>query len=460
MASFDPVTTATQLATAYTQAAQNQLTTQNQAAQATSTALGKLQTALKAFDSALTTLSGKQGVVQNTASFSNTGYATATASATALPGSTPIIVDQVATAHQVLFTDLPAVPVPMSGMLSIGLAGGASINVDFSGADLDADGSLSQAEIARAINQAGDNQGKVSASVVTVAGKSQMILSATETGAASQITVDASGLSGGTAVDTLKTRLAAGTQLTAAQDAIVYIGTRTPGTELKQASNTFTAIDGVSFTVTKAMAAGDPPITLTVAGNSSGTAANVRSFIDAYNTLKTALDEMTKTGDASSGTAPAAFASDSSIRALRTRLGDLVRQSFGGVRLMEYGVSSDRSGMLSLDTTKLDKKLAADPTALDKLFGSTSAANKGGLLGALDNYVQTWTSSVNGQIKRRQDTVQAMQTALTARQSRLDSQYDSAYKRYLAQFTQLQNLQAQMSSTSGIFAQLDTSTES
>jgi flagellar hook-associated protein 2 len=455
MATFDPVTTATQLATAYTQAAQTQLTTQTKTAQATSTALTKLQSALTAFDSALTSLSGKKSLVQHTATLSTSGYATATASATAQAGSYPIIVDQVATANQVLFTDLPAVPVPMSGMLSIGLAGGASINVDFSGADLDSDGTLSQAEIARAINQASDNQGKVSASVVTVGGKSQMILSATETGAASQLTIDASGLSGGAAVTTLKTQLASGTQLTAAQDAIIYVGSRTPAAMLQQASNTFTAIEGVSLTVTKAMAASDAPITLTVAGDNSGTASNVQSFVDAYNTLKKALDDMTKAGDSENGVAPAAFASDSSIRALRNKLNDIVRQGFGGVRLMEMGVSSDRDGLLSLDSTKLATKLAANPSALDSLFGSASISSKTGLLGAMDSYVQTWTNSVNGQIKRRQTSVQSTQTALTKRQATIDSQYDSAYKRYLAQFTQLQNLQAQMSSTSSIFTNLD-----
>ncbi|MES1162393.1 MAG: flagellar filament capping protein FliD, partial [Rhizobacter sp.] len=73
----------------------------------------------------------------------------------------------------------------------------------------------------------------------------------------------------------------------------------------------------------------------------------------------------------------------------------------------------------------------------------------------MDSYVQTWTNSVNGQIKRRQTSVQSTQAAQTKRQATIDSQYDSAYKRYLAQFTQLQNLQAQMSSTSSIFTNLD-----
>src|SRR6218665_724996 len=140
MATFDPVTTASQLANAYVASAQSQLTTQTKAAQTTSSALTKLQSALQAFDSAVNTLSGKKSLVQHAASLSGTGYATATAAAGATAGSYPVFVEQVATAHQVVFADLPAVPVPMSGTLSIELAGGASIAVDFSTADLDNDG--------------------------------------------------------------------------------------------------------------------------------------------------------------------------------------------------------------------------------------------------------------------------------------------------------------------------------
>lgn len=457
MAHFDPVTTATQLATAYTQAARSQLTTQTQSAQAASTALTKLQSALSTFDAALTALSGKKSMVQHTATLSASGHATATASSTARPGSYPIIVHQVATAHQILFTDLPAVPVPLSGLLSIGLAGGASINVDFSGADLDNDGTLSQSEIARAINQAGDNQGKVSAALATVGGRSQLILSATETGAASQMTVDASGLNGTPAASMLKTQLANGTPLTAGQDAIIYVGVRAPATKLQQASNTFTAIDGVRLTVTQAMAASDPPIQLTVASDDSATASNVQRFVDGYNTLKKSLDELTRTGNAERGDASGAFATDAGIRVLRNKLSGILRQGFGGVRLMAMGVSADRDGVLSLDASKLASQLAASPVALDSLFGSAGIGGRSGLLGALDGSLQPWTHSVSGQIKRRQSAVQLTQVALTKRQATIDSQYDSAYKRYLAQFTQLQTLQAQMGSTSQVFANLDAS---
>ena len=56
--------------------------------------------------------------------------------------------------------------------------------------------------------------------------------------------------------------------------------------------------------------------------------------------------------------------------------------------------------------------------------------------------------------RRRIETYDAnahLQTELTARQAALQTQYDNAYNRYLAQFTQLQSLQSQMNGTTSMF---------
>lgn len=454
MTTLDPVTTATQLATAYTQAMQSQITTRTKAAQDTSNALAKLQSALQSFDAALVRLSGSKGLAARSASFDSAAYGTATASSAAQPGAYPIYVEQVASAHQILFTDLPAVPVPMSGMLDVVLADGTSFAVDFSDADLDADGTLSQSEMARAINHASGNDGRVSAMVITAGATTQMILSSRDTGESGRITLDASSLSGSAEAGALAARLAAGTEISAARDAIVYIGAKTPETRIQQASNTFTAIPGVSMTFTAAMDPADPPITLTIAEDASGTAANVKGFVDAWNELKKTLDDLTRVGDAASGAASAPFASDASVRALRNRLNDLLRQSFDGQRLAEYGISADRSGTLSLDASALQEKLAATPGGLDRLFGSTSLTSSSGLLGALGGYLDRWTDTVDGQIQRRRESVDTMQASLVRRQEQLDRQYESAYQRYLQQFTQLQALQTRMSETSSVFDSL------
>jgi flagellar hook-associated protein 2 len=108
--------------------------------------------------------------------------------------------------------DLPAVPVALGGPLVVQLADGSTFNVNLAGADQDGDGTLSQTEIARAINQ-GLGGGLVSAMVVTSGSQTNLVLSASKTGAGSAITLDTSGLP----ASTLKTALSTGGKQLAAR---------------------------------------------------------------------------------------------------------------------------------------------------------------------------------------------------------------------------------------------------
>lgn len=444
MADFDPVTIASQLATAYIQPSQDRLTANSRSAQSTSSGLTSLSTALSTFNSALAGLSGTatSSLRSVTATFSNSEAGTASATAKAAAGTYSFFVEQLATAHQIVFEDLPAIPVA-SGSPLVVQVGGETINVNLAEADQDNDGSLSASEIARAINQAGENAGKVTASVISTGSGSSLILSAAKTGASSEITVDASALGASAgAFDTSR-------ELVAAQDAKVWLGAQGTGVLMEQASNTFTSISGVTATFSKA----NTQTTLTVAADTSGTQANVQKFIDAWNTLERALDNLTKAGDPENGTASAVFASDSSVRNLRSRLNSLLRSEHEGQTLMNLGVRANRDGTLSFDKDRFAKALEADPDALDKLFGNAGTAAPAGLLGDISQYLKTtWLKTGDGTIAQRQATVQRMQKDITARQNRLDEQYDLLYQRYLAQFSQLQAVQAQYAQTGNLFS--------
>ncbi|WP_326536807.1 flagellar filament capping protein FliD [Pseudorhodoferax sp.] len=455
MAEINPSSMATELANLYVSGAQKLLTTQSQNAQSTSTALTKLQSALSAFESAISGLTTRStGVVQRSATLTGAGSAISSATATgaAAPASHQVFVQQVATVHQVAFEDLPAVPVALGGPLVVQLGDGTNFSVDLTMADQNSDGTISHAEIARAINMAEDNGGKVVASTVSSGGQTHLVLTAGNSGEDGEITLDASGLPD----STLKTALQNGRELVAAQDAIVWLGAQGTGIELRQSSNTFTAIEGVTLTLAQPMASGSAPATVTVANDNSATAEKLQSFVTAYNALEKALDELTAYGK--DGAASAVFASDAGVRNLRSRLDNALRTEVNGVRLMDFGIKTSRDGSISLDSAKLDKALAANPDKLDALFGTTGLVSASGMLGALQSVADGWTDVTNGQIKRRQDTVQIEQKRITQRQDRLELQYENAYQRYLAQFTQLQNLQSQMSETSSLFSSLSTST--
>lgn len=454
MATIDPTSSATQFAKAFIQPMQTQIDNQTKSAKTTSDALSKLQSALQTFDSALFSLSGTKGVVQYSATVSDTSIATATATSSAQAGSYSFFVEQTAAAHQVAFSNVPSVPVPSGGPLVVQLDDGSSFTVDLAAADTDGDGSLSPTEVARAINEAADNSGKVNAALMMVGGQTKLILTSGSTGAAGEITLDTSGLP----ASGLKNALDNGQVLVQGRDAIAWLGDQGTGIQIQQASNTFTGIDGVSLTFAKAMQAGATPITLTVARDDSGTATNVRGLVDAYNTLKKTLDDLTANGTADKD--KGVFASDSGVRALRDRINSLIRQKIGGVQLTDFGIAASRSGTLTLDESKLTKAMDTYSGKLEQLFGKAAAANGTGVLGTLDQYLKTWTSSVKGQINQRQTSLQKMQDSINTRQSRLDTQYTNTYNRYLKQFTQLAALQDQMSKNTDIFDAISSNSSS
>lgn len=437
---YDPATTAAALAEKYVFSQQQTLTAKSERASATEKGLSTLRSALSSFQTALASLTGtNKTMFAQSAAFSDTGVGSATAKSTAAAGTYSFYVEKLATAHQVSYSLDEASGVSGSLVVKVGTA---SINIDTTAANTDG-GALSPREIAAAINASADNKSLVTASVIsTAAGKYELVLTAKNTGSANAITV-----THGAGTDTTSPlHSSKAKSLVPAQDAMIRIGSAT-GTLVTQPTNTFNGIDGVTVTFAKTTTS---PVTLTVGADSSATNANVQAFVDAYNKLKSTIDALVAPGDPSKGVAGGAFSGDSGVAALRDRLVSLVRPT-GGASLASYGITANRQGTLSVDTTRLGKALAANPTGLDTLIGSTAGTTPTGLAGKLDTYLTSWTSSVKGQIKTRQEAVSKVQADTVLRQAMLDKQYDDAYKRYLIQFTQLQALQGQMSSNSSMF---------
>lgn len=442
---YDPTSTAQALAQKTTAAAQQILTTQNATASATAKALASLSSAISAFQSSLTSLTGAgKSMLTQRATLSDTTIGTATAKSTAAAGSYSLFVDQLATASQVSYT--PQDGVTAKGTLTIALGTNASsttnFTVDLSSADTDHAGGLSVREVAMAINNASGNAGRVSAGVVTVNNTPQLVLTSNNTGAANtvwaQSSVDANGIP--------EYDLGSRTEVTKAQDAIIHYG----GNAITNASNTFSNIDGVSMTFTRAQAAGDKPFTLTVGRDSGGTTSNVQAFVDAYNKLKSAIDDLVDAGDPANSQAAGVFAHDAGVKALQSRLVSLVRPA-GGTSLASYGITAARDGTLTLDSARLAKQLAVSPNGLDQLIGSANLSSPSGVAGGLNTYLNTWSSGASGQIKGRTEANTKLQSDLTKRQADLDMQFDAAYARYLKQFSELQTLQSTMNSNVSMF---------
>jgi len=460
---YDPTSTAQALAQKSTAAAQQRIDNQTKAATATSKALSTLSSAISSFQTSLNTLAGVgKSVLSASATLSDTTMGSASAKANAAAGTYNVYVKQLATAGQVSYNGLTDGN-DAGGTLKVKLSNegdtsvpAISFDVDLSlaNANTDGDTTLSIREVAAAINRAPANAGQVSAGVVTIDGTPRLVLTSKNTGAANTISLDASGVT-----DTdLQTGLGNRTMVTQAQDAIVYLGgkpdpdpvTGVVGTKIQQSSNTFTNIDGVTMTFTRAQSASENPFTLKVGSDSSGTVANVQSFVNAYNTLKAAIDKLVDPGDPATSVAAGVFAHDAGIKALQSAMVTMLRPSSGD-SLASYGITANRDGSLALDSARLTKQLEASPTGLDALIGSSSATAPKGVAGSLNTYLNQWSNSTAGQIKTRTDANTKLQSDTTKRQTDLDAKYDSAYARYLKQFTDLQTLQSKMTSNVSLF---------
>jgi len=436
---YDPIPTATSLADKYVLPRKQILDSQTAAAAATEKGLTELNSALTAFQTSLASLTGlNKTVYAQSAAFSDTTLGSATASSTAAAGTYSFFVKQLAAASQVSYTGLVD-NLGVGGKLTVNMGGAAAFEVDMAAADSDGNGTLTTRELAAAINAASNNGGKVTASIVNTGGTSELVLTSKETGLNTAITLDTSLVTGGSSLAAANADPARRRVLAQAQNAEIRVGSEN-GTAITQASNTFTAIDGVKMTFTRVQASGDTPFTLSVGPDDKATTANVQAFVDAFNKLKSVLNKLTNAGDPTKGVAGGAFAHDGGIRALNDRLASLLRPGSGD-SLASYGIIATRSGTLELNADRLLAQLARNPDGLDAAIGSTAAANPSGVAGALDKYLKTWSNSVDGQIKLRREQNTTQQTRLTDNAARLELQHEAAYQRYLAQFTQLQTMQ-------------------
>lgn len=392
-------------------------------------ALSSLDTALKSFKSAASGLKlAGSSMLVNSASYSQEGYATATVGSKAVAGSYDFLVQQLASKSQLALQGLQDGDLG-SGSLSIG-QGSDTFSVDL-GAVTTLD------ELAAAINGAADNSG-VKATLVRSNGQVNLVLTSETTGADQAISLTASGNTA------FENAVAARQELSVAKDAIVRLGGEA-GIELTSSSNTFAnIIDGVSLTFSKAHQTGDTPLTIEIAQDQSATKEKAQTFVSAFNALMSSFDSLTASGGESGSRGP--LAGDASVRAIEGMLNQLVRTSFGGVSLTEFGIVADRGGKLTIDSARFEKAVAANPEGFEKLF-----TDKGNLLDTLDKNLAVYTSSAGGLLTNRKDTLNTQLRRVDQQFDNIQKQYDSYYARYLRQYTGLMQTMAAMEQTYGMF---------
>jgi flagellar hook-associated protein 2 len=390
-------------------------------------ALASASSSLDTFSNALASL------------LSGTGFAgtptsndTSIVNVAALPGGTPtglpaqIEVKQMASAQTLASTTLTDSTTAVGlGTLTLTTASGAStITIDSSNNTL--------AGLAAAINAKGAG---VTASVVTDNQGSRLVMKGA-TGEANAFTLTAGTADADLQRFTFDGTTGGLTKKQSAQDSIIAID----NVEMHNSSNTIdTAIPYVRIDLNKAA----PGTFVTLASDEPTSTMRdlVVEFVDAYNTLRTALNSVSATGtDASTA---GALAGDSGIRDMKTQLARLTSTNLIGSgpvqTLADLGVSTNRDGTLALDTKKLDAAIAANPAAVTQMLNPTVSSDANlGLAGAMKK-VRDAIQGDGGALAASQRKYKALQTDLTDQLSKLDKDMTDYEARMTAIYSKMES---------------------
>jgi flagellar hook-associated protein 2 len=406
-------------------------------AQSQISALGTFRSVLADFQTAAQALRDG-GATTLAATSSNTDLLTATASKTASAGSYNVQVVQLAQASKLASAAYASSSTALgTGTLHISV-GSNSFDVAIG------DSANTLAGIRDAINNASDNKG-VQASLLNTSDGVRLTLTSTATGAANALGVSVTDSSGaaispaGSGLDALA--YTSGnqqlSQVTAAQDAQIKID----GYNFSSGTNIFSdAIAGVSFTATKA----DPNTTFAVNvgldQNAVQTAA--QTFVTKFNILNatiatyTRYDPTTKTAAALLGDPVALSLSQQMRSALTSAVGT------GNVQtLSQLGITTGTDGSLSLDSTKFLAAVQSDPSTVANVLG------KDGFGGKISNLADSYLDASDGRITAETDGANAQLKDISKQQDDLNTRMAAVQARYLAQFTALDTLVAQMKNT-------------
>ncbi|EOD4075657.1 TPA: flagellar filament capping protein FliD [Yersinia enterocolitica] len=276
------------------------------------------------------------------------------------------------------------------------------------------------ADLASAINSSKDNPG-VTASVVRSNGQQILLLTSDKSGKANQITL------GGNRPAIFAR--ANETTLNNAQDSVIYIGDKSNGLKVESSSNTLDkVIDGVTINLIKVQKPGDPLLEVNVEVEQTETEAQIKKFIDAFNSAKSAV----KSNDRS----------DSLSAAVKQSLNSLAAKSYNGKNLGMIGVSFDRNGVLKLDSKKITEVLKNSPASITELLSGPN-----GLIKKLDKALDPYLSPSDGLLKSRSEMLAMRKTALESNKESLEKIYQRVLKVQTLKYDRLSNLIDNMMNT-------------
>lgn len=227
-------------------------------------------------------------------------------------------------------------------------------------------------------------------------------------------------------------------ETTHAQDALLVVGdanSSSSGVLVSSSNNKFTdVVPGVTLTVKQASS---QAVAIYIATSTTNIASNIQTMVDDYNSFREELNSDTaydSTNDTSN-----VLTGDSTARRLDIDLSNLLSSRFNGVgsikSLAELGITVDgEDGTLTLDTSKLQTVLDADPDAVKQFF--TDKTN--GMAAKFHNMVDQLSGSADTSLLTSR--LQALSDQISSNQDRIDFLNERLAAQETALYTQFYNM--------------------
>jgi flagellar hook-associated protein 2 len=310
-----------------------------------------------------------------------------------------------------------------TGSLSLTVAGVAStITIDATNNSLEG--------IAQAINDAGLGVG---AAVINDGTDTPYRLVLTGESVSNSFTLDASGLSGGTAANPTMSN----TQV--AQQAHFLLD----GIDVYSDSNTVnSAVPGLSIELLKAD--DQATTTLNVSSDNDATTEKIKEFVTSYNEIITFIADQKSAG----------WGNDSAFRSIKRGLQNLLVSQQGDgayTSLSQIGFETQRDGTITLNSSSLSSALANDYDSVIGLFSGDSSVE--GIGSKFATYLDTLTDSVDGLYAGRKETTDSNNRRIDQRILNMEARLEQKEKTLRAQFSAMEDLVSGLNAQGGYLLQ-------
>ncbi len=377
-------------------------------------ALGSISSSLAALQSAAQKLA-TDGTLGLKTTSTNTAFS-ATPGSSAVAASYDIQVQQLATQAKWQSAGFGASDTVKGGTLTITPSGSTPFTIGVG------DG-VSMEEVASAIRNSG---APVSAVVLNDdSGKHLSITSTASGSAAPAIAFNETGTLGTKSLGLLSTQ--------PASDAIFKID----GLTFTRSSNTVTdALPGTTLQLKVGGGVNAPHETLSIANDTDATQANLKTFVDAYNSvIQLVQKHLNVTADTDRAST---LAGDPGVRSLQRslqRIGSSIVGTSSVRSLADIGLATQRDGTLSINSSTLAAAIARDPNAVNRLF----ADSQSGISKITGDLVSSFTGP-GGMLVTRQDGLQRQIDQMDDQAANMQLRIDNYRKSLAQQFTAMENV--------------------